>query len=398
MKVLYVISSTQIIGGGSKAFLNLLYGMMNCGVEPLVVCPDRGVLYQNLRKEGINVDSCFYRTITYPPLNRNVKNVLLFIPRLFGRMMVNTIGSFQLCRICKVFRPDIIHTNVSVTGIGYYASRLLHIPHVWHIREYGALDFNYYYYYYYREQQLARYRQKHSYTICITKDIQRYNKLCNYPHSRVIYDGVLSDSRLYYKPQKQSYFLFAGRIEQGKGVLPLLMAYSKYFNKCSTPLPLYLAGGMLSISEYVKECQKVVSDSNLTDYVKFLGIRTDILSLYQNATALIVPSLSEGFGFITAEAMFSGCLVVGNDVAGTKEQFDNGREMVGEDIALRYTEQAQLVQHLLDITTAVKENRFQQKYESMILRSQSVVSKLYTTEVHAQSVFDFYQDIVAENS
>ena len=50
MKVLYVVSATQVIGGGSKSFLNLLYGVMNYGIDPLVVCPDRGMMYQNLQK------------------------------------------------------------------------------------------------------------------------------------------------------------------------------------------------------------------------------------------------------------------------------------------------------------------------------------------------------------
>ena len=42
------------------------------------------------------------------------------------------------------------------------------------------------------------------------------------------------------------------------------------------------------------------------------------------ALALFVPSSFEGFGFITVEAMFCGCLVIGRNTGGTKEQFDNG--------------------------------------------------------------------------
>jgi glycosyltransferase involved in cell wall biosynthesis len=36
-----------------------------------------------------------------------------------------------------------------------------------------------------------------------------------------------------------------------------------------------------------------------------------------HATALIVSSYHEGFGFITVEAMFNGCLVIGNNKGGT---------------------------------------------------------------------------------
>ena len=146
MKIIYVLHTIGLNEGSSKAFLNLLQGVMHHGVEPFVVCPGRGKMYQYLQKNGIKVANCFYRYNTYPPFDKNAKNILLFLPRLFGRIMANTIGTIQLYRMCKYFKPDIIHTNVSVTGIGYYASRLLRIPHVWHIREYGALDFNFHYY------------------------------------------------------------------------------------------------------------------------------------------------------------------------------------------------------------------------------------------------------------
>lgn len=394
MKVLYVVSATQVIGGGSKSFLNLLYGVMNYGIDPLVVCPDRGMMYQNLQKQGIKVANCFYRYITYPPFDKNAKNILLFLPSLFGRIMANTIGTIQLYRICKTFKPDIIHTNVSVTGIGYYASRLLRIPHVWHIREYGALDFNYYYYYPSRPYQLKRYRKNNSYTICITKDIQCYNGLEHNDSSYVVYDGVLSTKHLRYNPLKKPYFLFVGRIEWAKGVLPFLQAYAEYCTTCHNPLPLHLAGSLEGHPNYVAQCYKVVKEAGIEEYVSFLGEQTDILPFYSDATALIVPSLSEGFGFITAEAMFSGCLVVGHDVAGTKEQFDNGVELTGEEIALRYTQQEQLVQHLLDITDAVEKDVFSARYEPMILRAQQVVKQLYTSERNAEQIFQEYQKIL----
>ena len=117
----------------------------------------------------------------------------------------------------------------------------------------------------------------------------------------------------------------------------------------------------------------------------------DVMPYYKEAKALIVPSLFEGFGFITAEAMFSGCLVIGNNVAGTKEQFDNGLELTGEEIALRYTTEAQLVQHLIDVT-----NNPIEQYEPIILRGQEVVRQLYTAEKHVEQVYDLYKKITTK--
>lgn len=55
-----------------------------------------------------------------------------------------------------------------------------------------------------------------------------------------------------------------------------------------------------------------------------------------NAAVFVVPSRNEGFGFITAEAMFNGTIVIGKNTGGTKEQMDNGKENTKSEIAFRY--------------------------------------------------------------
>jgi glycosyltransferase involved in cell wall biosynthesis len=203
----------------------------------------------------------------------------------------------------------------------------------------------------------------------------------------VIYDGVLSNTHCYYQTEKKPYFLFAGRLEKAKGILPLIDAYANYCRLHPLPLPLYIAGsGTESYTQLVKD---KITQHAIEHNVQFLGMRDDILSLYKEATALVVPSISEGFGFITAEAMFSGCLVIGNDTAGTKEQFDNGKEITGQEIALRYNTQEQLTQHLMDVT-----NKTINHYEPMILRAQQVVSQLYSTEAHVKNIYRFYHRIL----
>ena len=394
MKILFILHSGGANEGSGKAFCRFLPLLIDRGVEPLVIVPTReGGLYDILSQSNVAVVTTkyHYRFSVFPP-SSTWRDRLLFLPRLCGRWVVNTYSLIQLLCIAKNFRPDAIHTNTSVCAIGYQVSRLLHIKHIWHIREYGALDFNNYYYPS-RQWQLSRYRKNNSYTLCITKDIQRYNLLEHDITSRVVYDGVLPQNTIVYKPQKQPHLLFVGYLSEGKGLLRLFEAYAVYKQRCPRPLPLWLAGK--SSSElFMNRLDVFIKDHNLSNDLCFLGLRQDVLQLYSDATALIVPSLSEGFGFITAEAMFSGCLVVGHDVAGTKEQFDNGVELIGEEIALRYTQQEQLVQHLLDITDAVEKGTFTAHYEPMILRAQQVVQQLYTSERNAEQIYQFYQDIL----
>ena len=385
MKILFVISSTTLYGGASKSLLNLIYGLKALGVSVFVVCPDRQGLYLTLQDDGIPVFALSYRPATLPPYS-SIIELLLFIPRLIGRLLLNISASIKLTAIARAINPHIIHTNVSVISIGYNVSRMLKIPHVWHIREYGDLDFHLQFYYT-RKKQLKRYTKNNSYTICITKDIQRYNKLQLNINSRVIYNGISSTNKTSYSSKKVPYFLFAGRLEHAKGIISLIDAYATYYHTVKDPLPLHIAGE--GDMRYVEHVLSRIDSYGIADKVQLLGMQENIVSLYQEATALIIPSISEGFGRVTAEAMFHGCLVIGNDIAGSKEQFDNGKELTGDEIALRYTTQEQLVRHLIDVSKKTIE-----QYKPMIIRAQETVKQLYSTEQHIQQVYNFYNEIL----
>lgn len=391
MRILYITTSTKIHEGSSKALMQMIEELRHQDVVPMVITPSKQSLYTYLQEHKISCSTLSHRyRMSVYPLSRTLRDKMFFIPRLIGRMVVNSIATIDLLKIAKQFQPDIIHTNVSVTPIGYYVARLLKLPHIWHIREYGAVDIHTFYYYPNFTTQKRRYKRTHSYTISITKDILRYNDLFNHIYATTIYDGVLPANMTQYDVHKKPYFLYAGRLEKIKGILPLIDAYAEYCKRHPTPLPLHIAGsGTTTYTQLVKD---KISKYNIEDKVILLGMRDDMLSLYKEAKALIVSSLTEGFGFITSEAMFCGCLVIGNDVAGTKEQFDNGLEMTGKDIALRYTKQEELVQHMIDVS-----NNGIEHYEPMILRAQQVVKQLYSTEQNAQRVYQLYTSIVNKN-
>ena len=388
MRVVYISHTSKATDGSSKALIYLAQAMRDKGIDILVILPRQGELYQELQTRGIRciILRWNFRMSVYPWSQTKLDKFLLF-PRLIGRLIINSFATLQVINLLKKNRPDLIHTNSSVTSIGYYVAKFLKIPHIWHIREYGALNFQTFYYYPTFKHQKSRYKKRNSYTICITKDIQRYNALLNHVNSTVIYDGVLPANAIDYIPHKKPYFLYVGRLEHIKGILPLIDAYANYCQTHPSPLPLYIAGS--GNPKYTELVKTKLLDYGIEHQVQLLGMIDNVLPYYKGAKALIVPSLFEGFGFITAEAMFSGCLVIGKDVAGTKEQFDNGLELSGEDIALRYTTEAQLVQHLTDVT-----NNPSEQYESMILRGQKVVRQLYTSEQHVKRVYDLYKRII----
>jgi glycosyltransferase involved in cell wall biosynthesis len=292
-------------GGATKAVMNLLEGEVAKSIQPLFILPSDTGIAHTLRQKGIPYEVLTYRMSVYPPL-RCAKDILLFIPRLVGRIFVNWTAAKQLYSIAKEFKADIIHTNTSVNNIGYVVSRRLNIPHVWHIREYADLDFNLHYIPS-KACFLKKLKEDQSYTICITKDIQKYNNLHNWPSSRVIYDGVLSKNQSALIVPKQPYFLFAGRLEQGKGIEDLLEAYAIYVKQTDHPVPLWIAGDTQD-ADYKKKLERMASSIDGTPSITFLGMREDILSLMQHTLALIVPQKRKALASLRLRACFPGLL------------------------------------------------------------------------------------------
>ncbi len=391
MRVLYILHTNSLTDGSTKSFLALVDGMAaaGAGVEPYIVLPGDGALSSLLRSKGMRVFALNYRFSIYPHLRR-WQDWLLFLPRLAYWQWLEHRAVRHVTAICRDNGVDLIHSNVSVVAIGMKVAHRLHLPCVYHLREYGGQTWGMHYFPSHRSY-LAAMQRAGAYTVCITRDVQRYYGLCDDGRSRVIYNGLFPAA---YRPAPSStdgnYFLFAGRIEAAKGVQMLLEAYRLYAASCKDALPLWLAGREPDASAYVRSLHAYVEQHGLEGKVIFLGERTDIYILMQQARAIVVASPLEGFGRCTAEAMYNGCLVVGRDTCGTKEQMDNGVSLTGDEIALRFTTTQQLAAHLKECASAPRD-----AYDAMRQRAATTVRRLYSTEANVRGVHRLYCDILS---
>lgn len=391
MNVAYILNSTVLTGGSNKSFQVMLKGLIAKGVNPLVVVPDRCGIYEKLLAIGVPVFAVTYRMSTYSRTD-TIKDKLLFVPRMIAKMVTNKIAVRALAKEFEKRHIDIVHTNVGIVDIGFLASRRLGLPHIYHLREYGIKDFGIRYF----PNWSSFYRQlnaSYSYNICITRDIQDYHHQQANARSRVIYNGI-SDvmKRLPDNVDNKTYFLFAGRIQPAKGVDLLLEAYSQYVEQVLKPLPLKIAGAIAD-GLYMERITSFVIRHQLQEHVSFLGDCQNIDELMRGARAIIIPSLHEGFGRCMAEAMFQGCLVIGRNTSGTKEQFDNGMELEGDEIGLRYDTTDELAILLAEVAS-----RPAGYYIPYINRAFVVVNNLYTQESNVCQIYDFYQYILHEEN
>lgn len=116
----------------------------------------------------------------------------------------------------------------------------------------------------------------------------------------------------------EEYYVYVGSSKPHKNLITALKAFSK-FEKKYTGKKLLLVGvkkdHFYKNEEYLKFSNFVELPGYITD--------TDLPAVYKNATALVFPSVYEGFGLPPIEAMCCGCPVISSNSASLPEVCGN---------------------------------------------------------------------------
>jgi glycosyltransferase involved in cell wall biosynthesis len=129
--------------------------------------------------------------------------------------------------------------------------------------------------------------------------------------------------------------LFAGRLVPGKGADVLLRAFPALLDRLPEAR-LVIAGD----GDEILFLQRLGRHLGLPPRLEFVGWQTgdDLLRLYQEATAVVVPSRYEPFGLVAIEAMSCGRPVIASDTGGLAEIITNDESgflfPVGDHLAL----------------------------------------------------------------
>ena len=374
MKVLYITNGDGP-SGSSTALLNIIFCLKDKADIEVVFPRKKGDFSKKLEAMGIR---CYHFRYTMCIYSQE-KNPLKRIAHNLYTIMLRHYGLVRLLLIVNRTKPDIIHTNNGPTDIGYRCAKMMGIRHVWHLREYVNKDFHFH-----LIPSFDAYTKQYADTIntCITITDGVKNHFHLKDNAVTIYDGALTGEPLQ-SDKKEKIFLFAGRVQEAKGAFSLLKAYSDYVRGGGS-YDLVFAGSCTK--DYELSMTNFIKENNLYERVKILGYRKDVNELMSRASALFVPSRFEGFGFITAEAMYNHCLVVGRDTAGTKEQFDNGLKLTGKEIGLRFQDDADITRIMFDIE--------KNDYSDYVDRAFKVASSLYGAEKNALRIFNLYKKIL----
>ncbi|MEE9407878.1 MAG: glycosyltransferase family 4 protein [Polaribacter sp.] len=119
---------------------------------------------------------------------------------------------------------------------------------------------------------------------------------------------------------QKNVILCAGRVRKAKGQLILLEAAKVLENHKNWALAIV---GKIDKPAFLEELKVISKKHAIDNQVYFINETTDIVSYYQASKIAIVPSYSEGFSLVTAEAMSCGCSVIATKNVGVHSSLIN---------------------------------------------------------------------------
>ena len=320
LKVLF-IAHVPGMSGANRSLVQLVKELRDVyHVEPVVLVPETepetGTINEALKQLGIPIitTNIWFFKLEAPTL-RNVFGYVRYLWR--HRHLYKQLQSYHF---------DLIHSNCSVVDLGAYLSRLLHIKHVWHLREFGDKD-------YALKPIGGKWYEKFTYRhadafIAISKAVaQHYLEKIPEEKIHTIYNGVfISDDTPIAQHQNPTVqFFCAGIVSEVKNQKEIILAVDElvHVRKVRKAFHLTLVG--LQTQPYTNELKQLVVDRGLNDYVTLLPEADGIQTLAAQMDVGIMSSRAEAFGRVTIEYQMQNLLVIANDAGANRELIEDNR-------------------------------------------------------------------------
>ncbi len=303
--------------GANRSLINLVEGLINKNYKPFLIAHRKGAVTDYFESKG------FPTFVHRFPWLFSAEQIT--VDETLSRLNNTLLSLESLSSQLKEWKIDLVYSNSSVMDIGLLAAKLIGKPHIWHLREYGDLDYKI-------KPDIGRSLFRRILCcseglIFISKSLESYI-LPNYKHpcSKVIYNGVATEAFLYEicknskkkLKNKVDTFSLVGLVNGSKGQDVAITAFSKVIQKHPKAKLIIAGGGRL------KELKTLINNLNLSDNVFLLGEVPDPFGIFLNTDVALMCSQNEAMGRVTAEAMACSCPVIGFNGGATPELIKHG--------------------------------------------------------------------------
>lgn len=322
MNILFVTHYTGL-GGANIAMLNLIQQYLNRNIGVYVIFPAiSGPLKDRLEEWKI---PCASIPMPWWVCDKD-KAKKHYAFRILKTYLSNYRAAIKLCSYIRRWNINIIHTNSTVVAAGALASRIMKLPHVWHLREDLS---NYGWVFCLNSNAVKKWFSYSDKIIVISKACEMvYKKYLNPNKTVLIYDGaqVAAKQQSDIKVEKEFFhILYLGGMSSSKGYQDVLEAVDILRTMMVQPFKLWMPGCKENgITD--RNLEKLLADRGLEIYVEPIEyLERKRLDQFRYAMNLfIMASSQEMFGLVTVEAMLSGVPVVASDTGANPEIIRNG--------------------------------------------------------------------------
>lgn len=330
-RVLYVALAADHFDGAIYSLIDLIQSVRD-KVEPIVLLPTKGCIYDHFTKMGVScIAEDFIADCCTDP--HTVKQwcgyILRYIPYNLRYNKVNKKCIANVVEILKGQRIDVVHSNSTILSIGFDLANALDAKFVWHMRGFIDLDFGW--------KPLKGWRKynklirKSDAVIGITNSVLQHLLPNHSDNGYAIFDAVRSRKDILYVTDKEKYFLFAaGLIIPTKGCDIAIKAFA-LSNLWNEGYRLKIIGRREA--KYGEQLDRLIDQLSMRDYIDLIPFTEDVRTHMAHATAFLMCSANEGLGRVTVESMFYGTPVIARNSGGTVDFiFDNKTGFLFNDV------------------------------------------------------------------
>lgn len=324
-----LIAHERNLGGASKSLVTLACELRDRGHDISVILPMRsGQVYKKLQQCGIKVKKIFFGWWMCP-IEWNVIFKLGF--RILHSM--EWIAVSRIIAYAQKNNIQIIHSNSSTIDVGALAANKAGIPHIWHFREFGDLDYNLEFMLG-REHSCETINQISDAMVFISHNLYQYYKEdLKEEKCHVIYNGI-SSNYLFAKYEneiinknKNITFLISGNLHRNKKQNIAIEAALILKNRGYDNFSLIVAGAPSNMADshmFEREL-KEQAKGLMPEQIQFTGFVNDISGLRRKTDVELVCSSREAFGRVTVEAMMCSNPVIASNTGANPELIAEGQ-------------------------------------------------------------------------
>ena len=176
---------------------------------------------------------------------------------------------------------------------------------------------------------------------------------------------------------QQKIILCAGRVREAKGQHVLLEVLAPILK--NHPDWALAIVGKVDSQAFLGNLKKVAEENSVREQVYFIPETSDIVSFYRGSNTVVVPSFTEGFSLVCAEAMSCGCNVIATRDVGIHSELIHDCE----------------TGYLFDVNNKTELNQLLTKLLTNELphlgkKAQKEVAENWSSKVEAQNLMKLY--------